>query len=171
MGSKWPKTSKICPKTRIIGEILSKFFLVQALGTYTMTIWSGPSLTKPRPGSGGLKKCLKGLKMTKNKQNMSQNKNYWWVTFKNFLRIGSRDINNDNLIRPPASNSLGLGQGGSNRARRSSKWPKTSKIYPKSRIIGGLLSRFFLVQALETYTMTIWSKLRIFGFFGSSWDF
>ena len=103
-----------------------------------MTIWSGPSLTKPGPGSGGLKKCLKGLKMTKNKQNMSRNKNYWWVTFKNFLRIGSRDINNDNLIRPPAYNSLGLGQGGSKRARRSSKWPKTSKIYPKTRIIGGL---------------------------------
>ena len=32
------KTSKICPETRNIGEILSRFFLVQALGTYIMTI-------------------------------------------------------------------------------------------------------------------------------------
>ena len=31
-----PKTGKICPKTRIIGGILSRFFLVQALGTYTI---------------------------------------------------------------------------------------------------------------------------------------
>ena len=42
---KTPKTRKICPKTRIIGEILSRFFLVQALGTYTMTIWPCPQLS------------------------------------------------------------------------------------------------------------------------------
>ena len=40
--SKKPKTHtqkrKICPKTKIIGEILSRFFIVQALETYAMTI-------------------------------------------------------------------------------------------------------------------------------------
>ena len=58
----------------------------------------------------------KKAKITKNKEDTSQKQNYWWNTFKIFLCKGSRDINNDNLIRPPAQHSPGLGQGGSKRA-------------------------------------------------------
>ena len=32
-----PMIRKMCPKSRIIGKVLSRFFLVQALGMYTMT--------------------------------------------------------------------------------------------------------------------------------------
>ena len=38
-----PKTRKICPKTRIIGEILSRFLIVQALETYAMTMIRPPA--------------------------------------------------------------------------------------------------------------------------------
>ena len=53
---KKPKTSKICPKTRNLGEILSRFFLVKALGTYTMTIWPGPQLSIARAWVRGAQK-------------------------------------------------------------------------------------------------------------------
>ena len=101
MGSKWPKTSKICPKTRIIGEILSRFFLVQALGTYTMTIWPGPQLSLAWAWDRGAQNGLKGVEWAQNDQ-------------------------------------------------------KLAKYAPKTRIIGEILSKFFLVLALGTWTMTIW---------------
>ena len=87
---------------------------------------------------------------------MSQNKNYGWDTFKIFLSTGPKDIYNDNLTRSPAYHSPGLGQEGSKRAWMGWKWPKIRKICPKTRIIGEIHSRFCLVQALGTYTMTIW---------------
>ena len=43
-------------KTRIFGEILSRFFLVKALGTYTMTILPGPQLSIARAGVRGAQK-------------------------------------------------------------------------------------------------------------------
>ena len=43
--------------------------------------------------------------MTKNLENMSQNKNYWQDTLKIFPSTGSRDTHNDNLTWPPAQHS------------------------------------------------------------------
>ena len=99
MGSKWPKNSKICPKTKIIGEILSRFFLAQALGTYTMTIWSGPQLSIARAWVRG---AQKGPEWARNDQ-------------------------------------------------------KLAKYVSKLELLVRYFQFFFLIQALGTYTMTIWS--------------
>ena len=57
-----------------------------------------PHLNIARSKVRGSKKGLKGLKMNKKQENMSQNQNYWWDTFKIFLSTSSRDIFNNNLV-------------------------------------------------------------------------
>ena len=81
----------------------------------------------------------KVLKMTKNMQNISQNKNYWWFTFKIILSTGSRDIYNDNLIRPKLTIARAWVRGAQKGAQNDQK---QAKYVPKQELLVGHFQNF-----------------------------
>ena len=71
-GFKMTKKRKICPKSRILGGILSKIFLVQAPGIYTMVIWPKTRLSFARAWVRGAQKGSKGAQNDQKMENLSQ---------------------------------------------------------------------------------------------------
>ena len=80
--------------------------------------------------------------MTKNKQNISQKQNYWWVTFKIFLSTGSRDIYNDNLIRPKLTIARAWVRGAQKGPKGAQNDQKIGKYVPKQELLVGHFQNF-----------------------------
>ena len=80
--------------------------------------------------------------MTKKKQNISQKQNYWWVTFKIFLSTGSRDIYNDNLIRPKLTIARAWVRGAQKVPKGAQNDQKQAKYVPKQELLGGYFQNF-----------------------------
>ena len=73
---------------------------------------------------------------------MSQNKNYWWVTFKIFLRTGSKDIYNDNLIRPQLDKARAWVRGAQKVPEGAQNDQKQAKYVPKLELLVGYFQNF-----------------------------
>ena len=73
---------------------------------------------------------------------MSQNQNYWWVTFKIFLSTGSRDIYNDNLIRPQLNKAPAWVRGAQKVPKGAQNDQKQAKYVPKQELLVGYFQEF-----------------------------
>ena len=73
---------------------------------------------------------------------MSQNKNYWWVTFKIFLSTGSRDIYIDNWIRPKLTIAQAWVWGAQKGPEGAQNDQKLAKYVPKLELLVGYFQDF-----------------------------
>ena len=73
---------------------------------------------------------------------MSQNKNYWGVTFKIFLSTCSRDIYNDNLIRPQLNKARAWVRGAQKVPKGAQNDQKQAKYVPKQELLVGYFQEF-----------------------------
>ena len=154
---KMTKKGKICPKSKIFGGILSTFFLVQALETYTMAIWPKPQFGFSRARVRGLKKGLKGLKMTKKRKICPKSKIILGI-LSTFFLVQALEKYAMAIWPEPQLSLAWAWVRGVKKCLKGFKMTKKRKICPKSRILGGILSKIFLVQAPGTYTMVIWPE-------------